>query len=212
MRQCWTECQCHQVETQQLQSKHFTVVTSLFKTPICPVHTSLFWSHHLVFPALVPVPATFPQSGRHRSVRCLYLLCVLWQNRGKWLWRWRGPRALQRNANNKLLSHKARRDKVGRCRRRERERDKVWWNTDPQWGAETGSPPTHACSLLSLDTVWQLAWHHHWSTPIQEVTTIQCYRYDAILNGLGDFLFTKMVQGKEAQTKDGDIKEYRITQ
>lgn len=91
------------------------------KTHISPIHTSLFLSHRLVFPVLVPVPAPFPQSGRHRSVPCLYLLCVLWQNRGKWLWRWRGPRALWLNANKKLLSYRARCDKVGWCRQRERE-------------------------------------------------------------------------------------------
>lgn len=84
------------------------------------MHTHLFSSHRLVFPALVPVPAPFPQSGRHRSVPSLYLPCVLWQNRGKWLWRWRGPWALWLDANKSLLSCSACGDKVGWCRGRER--------------------------------------------------------------------------------------------
>lgn len=67
---------------QELQSKHIPSVSEPLKTQIGAVHTSLFSSHHPVFPALVPVPALFPQSGRHRSVP-LYLLCVLWQNRRK---------------------------------------------------------------------------------------------------------------------------------
>lgn len=102
-------------------------------------YTSLFLSS-LVFPVLLPVPAPFPQSDRHRSVPCLYLLYVLWQNRGKWPWRWRGPWALWLNANKKLWSHRACRDKAGWCRQRESER--VWWNHHPQLGGETGSPPT----------------------------------------------------------------------
>lgn len=90
-------------------------------------------SHRLVFPALVPVPAPFPHSGRHRSVPCLYLPCVLWQNRGKWLKMVRtlSPVALQNN--KKLLSYRACRDKAGWCRQRERERKPP---------SETGSPPT----------------------------------------------------------------------
>lgn len=53
---------------QELQSKHVPSVNEPLKTQIGAVHTSLFSSHHPVFPALVPVPAPFPQSGRHRSV------------------------------------------------------------------------------------------------------------------------------------------------
>lgn len=68
-----------------------------------------------MFPAPVPVPALFPQSGRQRSVPCLYLLCVLWQNRGKWLRRWRGPWDLLLDKNKKPHSHRARLDKTGRC-------------------------------------------------------------------------------------------------
>lgn len=111
-----------------------------FKTHIGSIHPSVFWSHGLVFPALVPVPAPFPQSSRHRSVPCLYQLCVLWQNRGKWLWRWRGPWAPWLSANKKLLSYRASCDKADWCR--QGERDRVWWNHHPHLAAETGSPPT----------------------------------------------------------------------
>lgn len=142
----------------QLQSKHISGVNQPLKTHICPMRISLFSSHRLVFPALVPVPAPFPQSGRHRSVPWLYLFCVLWHNRGKWQWRWRGPRAMWLCENKQLLSYRARCDKVGRCGEREREPDE---NHHPQWGAQTGSPPTlsFTAGLLLLDTVWWMVHH-----------------------------------------------------
>lgn len=46
----------------------------------------------------------------------LYLLCVLWQNRGKWQRRWQRRRARRLKANKRLLGHGARCDKVGWCR------------------------------------------------------------------------------------------------
>lgn len=128
------------------------------KTHIGHIHTSLLSSHRHVFPVLVPVPSPFPQSGRRTSLPCLYLLCVLWQNRGKWLWRWRGPRALWLDTNKKLLSYKAYCD-----RKREKESGETSTRGEeprqevhPLWG------PKKACCLLSVDTVWLME-HPHWS-------------------------------------------------
>lgn len=96
---------------QELQSKHVPSVNEPLKTQIGAVHTSLFSSHRPVFPALVPVPVPFPQSGRHRSVPlALSTLCSLAKQRevtakmaktpgpgaqskqaAPWRWRWRSP-------------------------------------------------------------------------------------------------------------------------
>lgn len=67
---------------QEQQSKQISGVNKPLKTQLGPVHTSLFSSHHLVFPALVPVPMPFPHSGRHRSVPlALSALCSLAKQR-----------------------------------------------------------------------------------------------------------------------------------
>lgn len=96
---------CAQIEKkggyQELQSKHVPSVNKPLKTQIGTVHTSLFSSHHPVFPALVPVPASFPQSGRHRSVPlALSALCSLAKQREVTakMAKTQGPRAQSKQA------------------------------------------------------------------------------------------------------------------
>lgn len=65
---------------QEVQPKHICGVNEPLKTQIGPVHTSLFSSPFLLLflcPRLSHTRADTDQSPQ------LYLLCVLWQNRGK---------------------------------------------------------------------------------------------------------------------------------
>lgn len=93
-----------------------------------PALTSL-WKHrsvlctHLCFQVTIPsflrlflCPRRSHSQADIDQSPWLYLLCVLWQNRGKWQRRWRRRRGRGLKANKWLLGDGARRDKMGWCR------------------------------------------------------------------------------------------------
>lgn len=128
-----------------LQSKHINDITNSYR---CSAHMSILKSSTCLS-CTSSCARAFPTVGPPEISPLLYLLCVLWQNRGKWLRRWRAPWDLQLHTNKELHICRACSDNAGGLMQTECEN--VWWNqrqeVHPLWGSKW------AYSLLSVDSV-----------------------------------------------------------